>query len=236
MKNLLLLYAVLFIIGAIGNYFSIRKRQMSKQKAWTKYFIYLFIILLNTIIFNSVHFKFWYICLLGTLAVIELWKACKVNKNWSLLILAYLFLGMALWALFYHDSDTLINTYLIVLVLDGFSQIGGQLFGQKQLAKTISPNKTVGGLVIGAISAILVFCIYQYLLSNNITISASKLFFCFVIIIGGIFGDLASSFIKRKASIKDFANYIPQHGGVLDRMDSYFGALISASIFSLLDN
>jgi len=32
-------------------------------------------------------------------------------------------------------------------------------------------------------------------------------------------GDLVASLIKRKANIKDFAGYLPGHGGLMDRID-----------------
>ena len=35
-------------------------------------------------------------------------------------------------------------------------------------------------------------------------------------------GDLFVYFLKRKAKIKDTGNFLPGHGGVLDRLDGIF--------------
>ena len=48
------------------------------------------------------------------------------------------------------------------------------------------------------------------------------------------FGDNYFSFIKRKNNIKDFSNFIPGHGGILDRLDSMiFFTFILITINSL---
>jgi phosphatidate cytidylyltransferase len=49
-----------------------------------------------------------------------------------------------------------------------------------------------------------------------------------------IFGDLLFSYIKRLNKIKDFSNFIPGHGGVLDRLDGFILLVIAFNTVNYL--
>jgi len=55
--------------------------------------------------------------------------------------------------------------------------------------------------------------------------------FGLVIGLAGLAGDLAASWVKRRAGIKDYSEALPGQGGFLDRFDSLLGALILAAWF-----
>ena len=114
-----------------------------------------------------------------------------------------------------------------ILVICVSTDIGGYIFGKifkgPKLTK-LSPNKTyagaVGGILISIISA------YYYLLWRNgdYYIFANfpeepLLLICTTISIISQFGDIIISYFKRLVKVKNTGNFIPGHGGILDRID-----------------
>jgi phosphatidate cytidylyltransferase len=93
----------------------------------------------------------------------------------------------------------------------------------------LSPNKTVEGAVAGALGSLLVGGVLgRWLLGASVPF---LIVLCLVTGVAGQLGDLAESSMKRTAGIKDSANRLPGHGGVLDRIDSL---LFAAPVFHFL--
>ena len=105
----------------------------------------------------------------------------------------------------------------------------GRRFGKTKLAPTVSPGKTVEGLLGGLV---LVLLLYIPLLLFYFPLGAAILLLVTVVITAlvSVGGDLFESKLKRYVDLKDSSQILPGHGGVLDRIDSLLSA---APFFSL---
>jgi phosphatidate cytidylyltransferase len=114
-----------------------------------------------------------------------------------------------------------------ILVICVSTDIGGYIFGKifkgPKLTK-LSPNKTyagaVGGILISIISAYyyLLWTYGDYYIFANFP-EETFLLICTTISIISQFGDIIISYFKRLVKVKNTGNFIPGHGGILDRID-----------------
>ena len=105
-----------------------------------------------------------------------------------------------------------------------FTDIGGYIFGNVFKGKkltSISPNKTYSGM-IGSFVCSLLICMLFIIYLN---FSNSFIIYTFLISLVSQAGDLFISYLKRKANIKDTGNFLPGHGGFLDRLDGIIFAI-----------
>lgn len=96
--------------------------------------------------------------------------------------------------------------------------ISGTCLGKSRICEKISPNKTWAGLMGGMLVSMVVSVALGLFL--HLAGVSALLALGLVLSLGGFFGDILFSRVKRQLAIKDFSNLIPGHGGILDRVDS----------------
>jgi phosphatidate cytidylyltransferase len=124
-----------------------------------------------------------------------------------------------------HGTGIVIDVLVGVFVGDTAAYFGGRMFGRRQLAPEISPNKTVEGLVIGMLCAVLGVWIagrYQDWLPGT-----HALVLGLGVALVAPVGDLFESFVKREAHTKDSGSLFGAHGGALDRLDAVLFAAVA---------
>jgi len=117
----------------------------------------------------------------------------------------------------YHPN-IILGVFILIWISDSFAYIVGSTIGRTKLYEKISPNKTIEGALGGLIAAIAA----AYFLSKYVTdLSPTNwMIIASIVVVFGILGDLIESKFKREAGVKDSSNFIPGHGGFLDRLDS----------------
>ncbi len=108
---------------------------------------------------------------------------------------------------------------LVTWATDSGAYLFGVAFGRHKLIPRISPKKTVEGAVGGLIAAGVAGWLCAKGVTPFLTPFAATTVGVFVGLMAQL-GDLVESMIKRDAGIKDSAELIPGHGGILDRFDS----------------
>jgi phosphatidate cytidylyltransferase len=123
----------------------------------------------------------------------------------------------------FYNFEIIFGCLFILWATDTGAYFAGTFFGKSKLFERISPKKSWEGAVGGAMLAfVFAFGIANYFRSLEFW---QWMVVAAIIVVGGIFGDLVESLLKRSIEIKDSGDSLPGHGGFLDRFD---GLLISA--------
>jgi phosphatidate cytidylyltransferase len=115
---------------------------------------------------------------------------------------------------------------------DTFAYFGGRFYGRTPLAPTISPNKTLEGLVIGIVGGTAAFWfagLYQDWLPG---VDALAMGACIAVL--APVGDLFESMIKRDLRAKDSGTIFGPHGGLLDRLDAVMFTIVAGYYLAVL--
>lgn len=114
-----------------------------------------------------------------------------------------------------RGADLLIWVFVVTWATDIGAYFAGRAIGGPKLAPTISPNKTIAGLVGGMASAAALGWAWA-----DFTNMPELLHWVGAPLAAAAqAGDLFESWMKRRAGVKDSGTLLPGHGGFLDRLD-----------------
>ena len=111
-----------------------------------------------------------------------------------------------------------LSIFIFIWCNDSGAYCIGCLIGRHKMFERISPKKTWEGFFGGVAVAVGA----SVVMSNFFTVMNvwQWIGMAVVIVIAGTLGDLIESSMKREMGIKDSGNFLPGHGGLLDRFDS----------------
>lgn len=125
--------------------------------------------------------------------------------------------------------DRVVALVLVVALSDTGGLVVGILAGRHPMAPHVSPKKSWEGLLgscalgVGGAAVALPWLLHITWWQGAV-VGAT-------LVVTATLGDLAESLVKRDVGVKDMSHLLPQHGGVMDRLDSL---LPSAPVAALL--
>ena len=199
------------------------------------------IIILSPLILYSIYklnfFFYTILFLIYILSIYELYDKVKQKILLYLLFFLVTFFVYTFLAIRKNDHSGFFECLWLILVV-WLSDMGGYIFGKilkgPKLSK-YSPSKTINGcigsIVVSQFSIIIL--LYNY---DDFKLDLIFFFLQFALCVISIFGDLFFSFVKRINNIKDYSNFIPGHGGILDRIDGMIFVFIFYYILTFYIN
>jgi len=170
-----------------------------------------------------------------------MWLSARPETRTLRAVLAVLLMSLWVGVPLAHLGLFPRSQYGVVLILiavvgpwvsDSGAYFAGRLFGHNLLFPSLSPNKTVegsaGGLLLTVvIVAPLALQFLDFTFAKALVIGAG-------VSVSSQCGDLFESSLKRILDVKDLGNFLPGHGGVLDRVDSLLFTAPTVYYISLL--
>lgn len=114
----------------------------------------------------------------------------------------------------------------VVIISDIAGYLFGRIFGGPKFWPSLSPKKTWSGTVVGWVGAVLLGTVLWLMNKGGPGLIWLSPLICFA----GQMGDIAESWLKRRAGVKDSSNLIPGHGGFMDRFDAVTGAVLAVML------
>jgi phosphatidate cytidylyltransferase len=159
--------------------------------------------------------------------------------NLGLFILGYIYTAIPFVAALHltmrdgsFDGWVILSVFILIWSFDTFAYLVGKFFGKKKLAPNVSPGKTIAGIFGGLAGAFA----GAFVLSYYLPFFSIWAWMIFAVLIGATatLGDLFESRLKREAGMKDSGSFLPGHGGILDRLDSFLFAMPFVYLFFII--
>ena len=122
--------------------------------------------------------------------------------------------------------ELLLWVFITTWSVDIGAYFAGRTIGGPKLAPAVSPNKTWAGLIGGMAAAAVFGGLWAWLLQ----LPAILIMLAAPFALAAQIGDLFESWLKRRAGVKDSGDWLPGHGGALDRLD---GLVVAAVLTAL---
>jgi len=181
-------------------------------------------------------------------AVVAGWLLPIVSKNpgkafvktaVSFSAIPFLLLPLGFMAAIYLDGHDGRMAFLFLLLVVKMGDTGAYAVGtataklmpngNHKIAPKISPKKSWEGTLGGLAASVAVAVGFRHLLPGGLGDDpATPALLGAALFVGGFFGDLAESALKRAAEVKDSSSWMPGLGGALDTLDSL---LLDAPLF-----
>lgn len=165
--------------------------------------------------------------ILGVVSLYEMWKLRKGKTK----ILAFLYVLIPFFIIqlfgmtdndypnLDFDPSIILFMFILTWTFDTFAYLVGVKFGKNKIMPSVSPKKSWEGFVGGFIFTLIAsYLTYSYFGFSSIK---TPLSISIVLPFTATLGDFIESHYKRQAGVKDSGNFIPGHGGMLDRMDAF---------------
>jgi phosphatidate cytidylyltransferase len=173
----------------------------------------------------------WWLCASAWVIAFQLRGGPVIRKRFALAVLGPIVLLPAMCSIVYlleRSPNHVVAVLVLVWSMDIWAYFGGRRFGRTALASRVSPGKTREGLVIAAVTTVVLAVLGNTLVSQY----PHPTWFILITLtmFAAVIGDLFESLLKRIQGVKDSGSLLPGHGGVLDRIDSILAA---APVFAL---
>lgn len=209
--------ALAVLIGGLMAWETLRMHGASAMYVIVGAVVFAFALALN-VLAPSVIFAFAALLLVALLSL-------GVSKSRLTTAVALVFILIACAALVQLRQGSMTSLLFLagcVIASDIGGYFAGRIIGGPKFWPAVSPKKTWSGTIGGWVLAALVGLAFVLFAQFGV----KYILFGVILAMAAQAGDLAESWMKRRADIKDSSNLIPGHGGLLDRFDGFMGAAV----------